>query len=122
MKNEKMVAILWFVPKVLRLLLFVFIIFSIPSLSSAEPIRVVTSVPPHSFVAEIIGAQNVQVSTLIDKGQDPHTFEPTPRQVMALSRARVFFTAGLEFERGLLQKITGINRKLLVLDHTEGVT
>ena len=31
-------------------------------------------------------------------GQDPHIFEPTPRQVIALSQARLFFRVGMPFE------------------------
>ena len=54
-----------------------------------------------------IGGPYVHVEVLVQAGQDPHIFEPTPRQVIHLSRARLFFRVGMPFEDRLVEHIAG---------------
>ncbi|MBQ3809834.1 MAG: zinc ABC transporter substrate-binding protein, partial [Kiritimatiellae bacterium] len=42
-----------------------------------------------------------QVDSLLGPGQDPHVYEPTPRQVSALAASRFFFRTGMPFEDAL---------------------
>ena len=87
----------------------------------ASPLELTFSVPPHVFVAEQIGGKLVRATPLVNQGKDPHTFEPTPRQLIALSRTGNFFAAGLDFEQQLIQKILNSNQNLLIFDITEGI-
>lgn len=80
-----------------------------------ERMPVAVSVPPQAYVVEQIGGERVAVQVLLGQGQDPHTFAPSPRQVVALGRARVYFSAGLPFEKRLLAKLGGA-RNLVVAD------
>jgi zinc transport system substrate-binding protein len=82
---------------------------------------VFAGIPPVVFLAEQIGGQYVTVGTLVRPGQDPHTFEPTPQQVLALSRAAVFFKVGMAFENTVVAKVLESNPRLVVVDTTEGV-
>lgn len=79
------------------------------------------TVPPQAYLAKKIGGEAVQVHTLVGKGQDPHTFEPTPRQAAALAGARLFFTVDIPFERQLAAKVTANNRNLRIVDSTRGI-
>ncbi len=81
-------------------------------LSSAHaddgPLPVFVSILPQAgFVAEI-GGSLISVEVLVGPGHSPATYEPTPRQMAALSRASVFFCAGVPFERGLVPKVAGL--------------
>ena len=78
-------------------------------------------VPPVAFLAEQIGGQYVTVGTLVRPGQDPHTFDPTPQEVMALRRAAVFFKAGLPFENTVAAKTAEVNPRLVIVDAAAGV-
>jgi zinc transport system substrate-binding protein len=78
-------------------------------------------IPPVAYLVEQIGGQHVKVDVLVQPGQDPHTFEPTPQQVVALSRAAVFFKIDMPFESVLLDKVQRGNRRLVVVDTTEGM-
>ena len=49
--------------------------------------------------------EHVKVDVLVQPGQDPHTFEPTPQQVLALGRAAIFFKIDMPFESVLLEKV-----------------
>ena len=65
----------------------------------------VTILPLRSLVGEIVGG-DFAIDVLVPPGASPETFEPTPRQIGALNRARMIFGVGLlDFEASLLQKI-----------------
>ena len=87
--------------------------------AAANKLTVITSVPPHAFIVESLVGQQVKVISLVDQGSDPHTYSPSPKQMLELSQAAVLFTAGLEFERGFLAKIQAINKKLVVTSLAE---
>lgn len=48
-----------------------------------------------------VGGDQVLISTLVPADGDPHTFEPTPRDGLALTRAMLVFENGLHFESWL---------------------
>lgn len=56
------------------------------------------------FVAEISG-DRVQVDALLPSGADPHTYEPTPRDVRLVTEADVVFVNGLDLEAAALNVI-----------------
>lgn len=91
------------------------------SASAAKPLEVFVSVPPQAYFAERIGGDLVKVHVLVQPGQDPHTFGPTPRQMAALSRARLYLKVGVPFERRLVSKIQDTHRQLAVVDTGKGI-
>lgn len=89
---------------------------------STEKVQVFVTVAPQAFLAEKIGGNAVEVHTLVGTGQDPHTFEPTPRQATALAGAKLFFTVNVPFEKQLLTKIAAGNPRLQIVDSTRGIS
>ncbi len=89
--------------------------------SSAAPVNVFVSIPPHQYLVERIGGEHVNVHVLIDPGEQPNSFEPSPRQVVELAGARVFFSADLPFENRLLGKIEDTHKHLKLVDLTQGI-
>lgn len=87
----------------------------------AKKVRIFVTVPPQAYLAEKIGGEAVEVYTLVGKGQDPHTFEPTPRQAAALAGASLFFTVDIPFEKQLAAKVAASNRHLRIVDSTKGI-
>jgi zinc transport system substrate-binding protein len=85
------------------------------------PIPVFAGIPPLAWLVERIGGGHVEVGVLVQPGQDPHIFEPTPRQVMALGHARLFFKIGMPFENELVQRIAARHAGLTVVDATQGI-
>jgi len=98
-------------------LTFILLCLAIPAW--ADPLRIVVATPPHAFVINKIGGALVDVQTLVDKGQDPHDFEPTPKQIMPLDQAAIMFTAGLPFETRLAGQLKSRNQNLLIVDLTQ---
>lgn len=92
-----------------------------PVRADEEPISVFVSILPQEYLVERIGGERVSVQALVQPGHSPHTYDPSPRQMAALSRARVFFRIGVGFERGFLPKIEAAHPGLLIVDTRKGI-
>jgi len=88
---------------------------------AAEPLSVFVGIPPQAYLVERVGREHVLVNVLVQPGQDPHTFEPTPKQLLSLARAKLLFKTGMPFEDRLLEKIRGLHRRLVVVDTAAGI-
>jgi len=89
------------------------------SVTPGEKVRTFVSISPQSYFVERIGGGLVTVDVLVKPGQEPHTYEPTPRQMVALSDAHIYFSVGFPFEERILRKVQSTNPKLLLV-HTDG--
>lgn len=85
--------------------LFVFVNTPLANSPSHSP-NVFVSLEPQKWLAEQLIAQSGKVSVLVAPGQDPHDFSPSPKQLMALSGASLYFTVDLEFEKRVIHKIS----------------
>jgi zinc transport system substrate-binding protein len=82
---------------------------------------VFAGIPPLAYLVEQIGGEHVKVDVLVQPGQDPHTFQPSPQQALALGRAAVFFKVDMPFEDVVLEKAQEGNRRLVIVDATRGI-
>ena len=62
---------------------------------------VLVSIPPYQKIAERLGANVIEVIAIAPPLSDPHTYEPTAKQVDLLSKASLWFTIGEPFENKL---------------------
>ncbi|MBE3586810.1 metal ABC transporter substrate-binding protein [Desulfofundulus thermocisternus] len=65
---------------------------------AGEKIAVVTTIYPLYDFARQVGGERVEVTRLLPAGAEPHTWEPTPKDMAALARARVFIYNGAGME------------------------
>ena len=54
-------------------------------------------------------------------GQNPHVFQPSPRQVVALKKAMLFFKIGMPFESRLVEMLQTEHRHTTVIDAAAGI-
>ncbi len=87
----------------------------------SDTVAVFVSIPPLKNFVERVGGEHVAVTTLLPPGQSPHTYEPTARQIVALSTARVYFSTGLPFEKQISSRIGRTLTKLEQVDLHEGI-
>ncbi|MBD3218424.1 MAG: cation ABC transporter substrate-binding protein [candidate division Zixibacteria bacterium] len=102
-----------------KLITFLLILSFPICLHAAEKIRVFVGIPPLAYLAEEIGGDRVQCQVLLQPGESPHTFEPTPRQMIDLSRADYYFELGFPFESQITRKL-GDGSGPEIIDITEG--
>ena len=74
-----------------------------------------------AYLVERIGGPYVRVEVLVQAGKDPHIFEPTPRQMIDLGQARLFFRVGMPFEDRLIEHIAGGPAQFAVVDTAAGI-
>ena len=90
------------------------------SSEQGEPIAFV-SIGPQRYLVQSIAGSRIRVEVLVQSGQDPHTFEPTPKQMAQLSRGRLYFRIGVAFERSLIPRIRSSNPQLKIIDTQAGI-
>jgi zinc transport system substrate-binding protein len=87
----------------------------------AAPLQVSVTVAPQKYFLRKIAGNLVEVNVLVRSGADPHTYEPTPQQMVILSRSQLYFSVGLEFENVWLPKFRSINPKLKFIAQDEAI-
>ena len=82
----------------------------------------VSILPLRSLVEQIVG-DDFKVDVLVPAGASPESFEPTPRQYVALNRSKLVFNVGLiDFEQNLLrdfpdrEKLVNLSRGIQLLE------
>ncbi len=91
------------------------------SSAAAASVSVFVSILPQKYFVEQIGGERVNVAVLVEKGRDPHVFEPLPAQMAALATAKAYFAIGLPFEETLLPRAESLNPGLKVYRTDEGI-
>jgi zinc/manganese transport system substrate-binding protein len=86
----------------------------------ASKIRVVSTIPDFGAIAEAIGGDRVDVTTLVKPTQDPHFVDAKPSLVLALNQADLLLTAGMELEGGWLPPLLNGARNRDIMPGTTG--
>lgn len=103
----------------LNILLLVLSLWMHPQFGFAgERLPVFVSIAPQQYFVQQIGKELVDVSALVEPGAGPHTYEPKPQQMAALSKARLYFAIGVEFEKAWLRRIAATNPQMKIV-HTD---
>src|SRR3954470_14724880 len=68
--------------------------------TKAGNIKVVTTTTDLKSITEYIGGNKVSVSSIATGYQNPHFVDPKPSYIIALSKADLFVTVGLDLETG----------------------
>lgn len=86
-----------------------------------KPVITVTIEPLRYFTEEIAG-EKFDVVTIVPKGSDPETYEPTARQMAALQRSELLIEIGdLGFERTWLNRMHGEAQHLIIINTSENI-
>jgi zinc transport system substrate-binding protein len=91
--------------------------------AQAGPSRklIAVSIMPQAYFAGRIAGDLAECMVLAGPGQNPHSYEPTPRQFSELAGAAAWVLSGTEFEISLRPKIESLFPGLPIVDGTGGV-
>lgn len=73
-----------------------------------EPLRVVATTSIIGDVIAQVGGDEIMLTTLMEPGQDPHSYEPAARELTAVAEADVIFVNGWDLEEGLIDELAQI--------------
>ena len=87
-------------------------------------LTVVVTIPPVADFVRQVGGEHVDVTLMVPAGASPHTYEPTPGQMVEVSKADVYVKtgSGVEFEIVWLDKLLAQNRDMSLVDCSQGIT
>jgi len=87
----------------------------------AKPVVVVSIIPEKTFV-EKIAKDKVDVTVMVAPGNSPHSYEPKSSQMVAISKADIYFSIGVEFEKAWLQRFKSQNSNLKFVNISSNIT
>ncbi|WP_332447701.1 metal ABC transporter solute-binding protein, Zn/Mn family [Sphaerochaeta sp.] len=82
---------------------------------------VAVSILPQAYFIDQLAKDSVQTVVLVTEGQDPHSYEPTPSQMAALSKAKLWILSGTDFEHSLVDKVAALYPNLTIVDGTRNM-
>lgn len=100
-------------------------LIAVPALANSppSPLRVVTTTTVFADLIANVGGDRVTVTSILPYGGDPHSYDPTPREVRAVAAADLFFFNGLGLESWVDRVIESAARRDLVrVELSEGLT
>jgi len=90
--------------------------------TAPKTIHVVTTSSVFADFIANVGGERVQVTSLVPAGADPHTWEPTPREIRAVSTADIFVYNGLGLELWAPRLIEAAGRPdLMTVELSQGL-
>jgi ABC-type Zn uptake system ZnuABC Zn-binding protein ZnuA len=82
---------------------------------NGEPLRVVATTSLIGDVVAQVGGDAIDLTVLIEPGQDSHSYEPAVQDLTAVSSADVIFINGWNLEEGLVDDLENIGEGALVV-------
>ena len=92
--------------------------------AEGDALRVVATTNILADVVAVVGGDSIELSVLLPVGADPHSFEPSPREVAAVSQADLVFANGVGLEiflQPLLESAGGEAELVTVSDGVETI-
>lgn len=91
---------------------------------NGQAISIIVTITPQKEIVSSIGGEQVDIAVMVPAGQSPHTYEPTPEQLIKVSQANAYFIvgSGVEFEHTHLDTIKEQNSDLIIFDCSEEIT
>ena len=86
--------------------------------AAGDKINVFMSIPPQAYFVKAIGGEKVDATVMVAPEKSPASYEPSPRQMVQLANADIYFAIGVPFESAWLKKFAGTNPGMKIV-HTE---
>ena len=88
---------------------------------SEKPILTVT-LEPLRYFTEAIAGDNYQVVSMVPKGSSPESYDPTPQQLVNLSKSQAYLRIGyIGFEQAWMKKLEANCPDMKVYDTSKGI-
>lgn len=88
---------------------------------SFADVKATVSILPQKFFVEKIGADKVDVTVMVQPGNSPATYEPSPKQMMQLSKSELYFFMGVPFEKRWLKRFKDVASNTTFVDSAKGI-
>jgi zinc transport system substrate-binding protein len=86
-----------------------------------KPIIITTLFPFYDITRTLIGDQ-ADISLLLPPGIEPHSFEPTPQDIVQIQEADIFIYTGDSMEPWVKDIISNLPETVIVVNASQGIT
>ncbi len=98
------------------------LMFCNPVSRAPDKLVISVSILPQKYFIERIAGDLVEVNVLIPPGASPATYEPSISQLSKLTQSSVYMRIGyVEFELSWMDKISGVNPDMKIIDLSAGI-
>ena len=88
---------------------------------SEKPILTVT-LEPLRYFTEAIAGDNYEVVSMVPKGSSPESYDPTPQQLVNLSKSQAYFRIGyIGFEQAWMKKLEATCPDMKIYNTSKGI-
>ncbi len=101
--------------------IFVVSVFCTGNTPESGKLQVSVSILPQKFFVEKIGGDLVDAMVMVPPGGDPHIYEPRPQQMVELSRSKLYFAIGIDFEHSWLERFSSANPDMKIIHTGENI-
>lgn len=91
------------------------------TMEAVTPLRILATTTLVGDVVRQVGGDAIQLDVLLPSGGDPHSFEPTPQDILKLAGADVLVINGAGLETFLERLIASANSQAKVIDASQGI-
>ena len=104
-------------------ILTLFICFACGNATQKSEKAIITvTLEPLRYFTEAIAGENYQVVSMVPKGSSPESYDPTPQQLVNLSKSQAYFRIGhIGFEQAWMKKLEANCPDMKVYDTSKGV-
>ena len=104
-------------------ILTIFICFACGNTAQKSEKAIITvTIEPLRYFTEAIAGKNYQVVSMVPKGSSPESYDPTPQQLVNLSKSQAYFRIGhIGFEQAWMKKLEANCPDMKVYDTSKGI-
>ena len=104
-------------------ILTLFICFACGNTAQKSEKAIITvTIEPLRYFTEAIAGKNYQVVSMVPKGSSPESYDPTPQQLVNLSKSQAYFRIGhIGFEQAWMKKLEANCPDMKVYDTSKGI-
>ena len=104
-------------------ILTLFICFACGNTTQKSEKAIITvTLEPLRYFTEAIAGENYQVVSMVPKGSSPESYDPTPQQLVNLSKSQAYFRIGhIGFEQAWMKKLEANCPDMKVYDTSKGI-
>ena len=104
-------------------ILTIFICFACGNTAQKSEKAIITvTIEPLRYFTEVIAGKNYQVVSMVPKGSSPESYDPTPQQLVNLSKSQAYFRIGhIGFEQAWMKKLEANCPNMKIYDTSKGI-
>ncbi len=92
------------------------------SANGGNSIKVLAAETYLADIAQAVAGNRAKVKSLMPLGVDPHSFEPSPQDVIEIANSQVFITVGGGYESWLNKTLNNAGGQRLIIESSKGLT